>query len=98
MPMPIVTGQDSEVQSVKSILAGEQYSSIFKDTRQLAEVTVGMVKALLEGSEPQINDTKTYDNGKKVVPAYLLQPVTVDKSNWEKVLIDSGYYQKNQVQ
>ena len=98
MPMPIVTGQDSEVQSVKSILAGEQYSSIFKDTRQLAEVTVGMVKALLEGSEPQINDTKTYDNGKKVVPAYLLQPVTVDKSNWEKVLIDSGYYQKSQVQ
>lgn len=98
MPMPIVTGQDSEVPSVKSILAGEQHSSVFKDTRQLAEVTVGMVKALLEGSEPQINDTKTYDNGKKVVPAYLLQPVTVDKSNWEKVLIDSGYYQKNQVQ
>lgn len=98
MPMPIVTGQDSEVPSVKSILAGEQYSSIFKDTRQLAEVTVGMVKALLEGSEPQINDTKTYDNGKKVVPAYLLQPVTVDKSNWEKVLIDSGYYTKDQVQ
>ncbi|OLU31544.1 sugar ABC transporter substrate-binding protein [Pseudomonas sp. PA15(2017)] len=98
MPMPIVTGQDSEVPSVKSILAGEQYSSIFKDTRQLAEVTVGMVKALLEGSEPQINDTKTYDNGKKVVPAYLLQPVTVDKSDWEKVLIDSGYYTKNQVQ
>nr|WP_288497937.1 multiple monosaccharide ABC transporter substrate-binding protein [uncultured Pseudomonas sp.] len=98
MPMPIVTGQDSEVPSVKSILAGEQYSSIFKDTRQLAEVTVGMVKALLEGSEPQINDTKTYDNGKKVVPAYLLQPVTVDKSNWEKVLIDSGYYTKNQIQ
>ena len=98
MPMPIVTGQDSEVPSVKSILAGEQHSSVFKDTRQLAEVTVGMVKALLEGSEPQINDTKTYDNGKKVVPAYLLQPVTVDKSNWEKVLIDSGYYKKNQFQ
>ncbi|CAH0213976.1 Multiple sugar-binding periplasmic receptor ChvE [Pseudomonas sp. Bi70] len=98
MPMPIVTGQDSEVPSVKSILAGEQHSSVFKDTRQLAEVTVGMVKALLEGSEPQINDTKTYDNGKKVVPAYLLQPVTVDKSNWEKVLIDSGYYKKSQVQ
>lgn len=98
MPMPVVTGQDSEVPSVKSILADEQYSSIFKDTRQLAEVTVGMVKALLEGSEPQINDTTTYDNGAKVVPSYLLQPVTVDKSNWEKVLIDSGYYRKDQFQ
>lgn len=98
MAMPVVTGQDSEVPSVKSILADEQYSSIFKDTRQLAEVTVGMVKALLEGSEPQINDTTTYDNGAKVVPSYLLQPVTVDKSNWEKVLIDSGYYRKDQFQ
>ncbi|PXF28896.1 sugar ABC transporter substrate-binding protein [Pokkaliibacter plantistimulans] len=98
LPMPIVTGQDAEVPSVKSILAGEQYSTIFKDTRQLAGVTVGMVKALLNGSTPEINDTTTYNNGVKVVPSYLLEPVTVDKSNWEKVLIDSGYYKKDQIQ
>ncbi|MDN5568914.1 MAG: sugar-binding protein, partial [Paracoccus sp. (in: a-proteobacteria)] len=63
MAMPIVTGQDAEVQSVKSILADEQYSTIFKDTRELAKVTVGMVDAMLKGTEPQINDTETYDNG-----------------------------------
>ncbi|MCO6188266.1 multiple monosaccharide ABC transporter substrate-binding protein [Rhizobium sp. L1K21] len=97
MKMPIVTGQDAEVPSVKSILAGEQYSTVFKDTRELARVTVGMVNALLEGGEPEINDTKTYDNGVKVVPSYLLEPVSVDKSNWEKVLIDSGYYTMDQI-
>jgi putative multiple sugar transport system substrate-binding protein len=95
--MPIVSGQDAEVPSVKSILAGEQYSTVFKDTRELAKVTVGMVNAVLGGSEPEINDTTTYDNGVKVVPSYLLEPVSVDASNWEKVLIDSGYYAMDQI-
>ena len=98
MAMPIVTGQDAEVQSVKSILSDEQYSTIFKDTRELAKVTVGMVEAMLKGGEPEINDTETYDNGVKVVPSYLLQPVPVDKSNWQQVLVDSGYYTQDQIQ
>ncbi|OWJ79468.1 MULTISPECIES: multiple monosaccharide ABC transporter substrate-binding protein [Haematobacter] len=97
MKMPIVTGQDAEVPSVKSIKAGEQYSTIFKDTRALAAVTVKMVNAVLEGSEPEINDTTTYDNGVKVVPSYLLEPVPVDKSNYEQVLVGSGYYSDAQL-
>ena len=95
--MPIVTGQDAEVPSVKSMIAGEQYSTIFKDTRELAKVTVAMVNAVLAGKAPEVNDTKTYENGVKVVPSYLLKPVAVDKSNWEKTLIGSGYYTKDQV-
>ncbi|MBZ5735466.1 sugar-binding protein [Nocardioides sp. TRM66260-LWL] len=90
--LPVVTGQDAEVQSVKSILGGEQYSTIFKDTRELAKVTVEMIKAIAEGKDPEVNDTKTYDNGKKVVPAYLLDPVVVGKDDVTKVLVDSGYY------
>ena len=96
-PFPVVTGQDAEVASVKSILAGEQYSSIFKDTRELAKVTVGMVNAIMEGKEPEVNDTKTYDNGVKVVPSYLLKPVAVDKSNIKDVLVSSGYYTEDQI-
>ena len=97
MKMPIVSGQDAEVQSVKSMIAGEQYSSIFKDTRELARVTVGMVDALLQGSEPEINDTETYNNGVKVVPSYLLEPLPVDASNYKERLIDSGYYTEDQL-
>ncbi|MFC5305731.1 multiple monosaccharide ABC transporter substrate-binding protein [Azospirillum picis] len=96
-PMPVVTGQDAEVPSVKSILAGEQRSTVFKDTRELAKVTVGMVDDLLAGRTPQVNDTKTYDNGKKVVPSYLLKPVSVDASNWKQVLVDGGYYKESQI-
>lgn len=96
--MPIVSGQDAELRSIKSMLAGEQYSTVFKDTRELARVTVGMVDALLGGGEPEINDTTTYDNGIKVIPSYLLEPVSVDLSNWEEVIIGSGYYSMDQVQ
>jgi len=96
-PMPVVTGQDAEVQSVKSIQKGEQTSTIFKDTRELAKVTVGMVDAVLGGKKPEINDTKTYNNGVKVVPSYLLKPVSVDASNWKQVLVGSGYYTEAQL-
>ena len=97
MKMPFVSGQDAEVQSVKSMIAGEQYSTIFKDTRELAKVTASMVDAMAGGKEPEVNDTKTYNNGVKVVPAYLLKPVAVDAKNWEEVLIGSGYYTKDQI-
>ncbi|MEH2609906.1 ABC-type xylose transport system substrate-binding protein [Bradyrhizobium sp. AZCC 1693] len=96
MAMPVVSGQDAEVPSIKSMQRGEQYSTIFKDTRDLARVTADMVDAALSGKEVTVNDTKTYNNGVKVVPSYLLKPVVVDKSNWEKVLIDSGYYKRSQ--
>ncbi len=96
-PFPVVSGQDAEVQSVKSILRGEQTSTVFKDTRELAKVTGGMIDAVLGGQQPQINDTKTYNNGVKVVPSYLLKPVSVDIGNWKEVLIGSGYYKESQV-
>ena len=77
LKMPIITGQDAEIPGIKAIIDGDQYSTVFKDTRELAKVTVGMVNAMLEGKEPEVNDTKTYDNGKLVVPSYLLPVVTV---------------------
>ena len=90
--MPIITGQDCEAASVKSIIAGEQTSSIFKDTRILAAKAAEMANDVLQGKTPVVNDTKTYNNGVKVVPSFLCDPVIVDKSNYQKVLIDSGYY------
>ena len=98
LKMPIISGQDCEVQSIKSIIAGEQTTSIYKDTRELAKVVVSMVDALETGSEPQVNDTKTYNNGVKVVPSYLLDPVLVDKANYKQVLVDGGYYKASQLQ
>ena len=95
--LPVVTGQDAELASVKSIISGQQTQTVYKDTRQLAKVAATMVDDVLQGKKPQVNDTKTYDNGSKVVPAYLLQPVSVDKSNYKQVLVDGGYYTESEL-
>ena len=95
-PMPVVTGQDAEVPSVKSILAGEQYSTVFKDTRELAKVTVDMVDAVLSGKQARgqrHQDLRQRRQGRAVLPA---EAGRVDKSNWKKVLVDSGYYKEDQ--
>ena len=97
LPMPVVTGQDADLPSVKAILRGDQASTVFKDTRELARVAANIVDAALTGKTPEINDTKTYNNGVKVVPSMLLKPVAVDATNWKKVLVDSGYYKESQL-
>jgi putative multiple sugar transport system substrate-binding protein len=80
--IPVVTGQDAEIPSMKSILAGEQASTVFKDTRVLAKRASDMVDAVLQGVEPEINDTTTYDNGTGIIPSFLEIPVSVDETNW----------------
>src|SRR4051795_3338734 len=84
--LPVITGQDAEVASVKQIIAGTQYSTIYKDTRKLANEAAKMANDLLSGKKPEVNDTKSYDNKVKVVPSYLFQPVVVTKDNYQKIL------------
>ncbi len=95
---PIVTGQDAEKPSDKLILDGVQYSTIFKDTRKLGDTAATMVDDVLNGKTPETNDTTTYDNKVKVVPAYLHQPVVVTKDNLIKEVVDTGYYTKDGVE
>ncbi|MFD4029129.1 multiple monosaccharide ABC transporter substrate-binding protein [Streptomyces sp. NPDC058637] len=94
-PYPIVTGQDAEVASVKSIIAGQQTQTVYKDTRALARQAVQMADAVLNDRKPETNDTTTYDNEKKVVPAFLLDPVSVDRTNYQAELVDSGYIKES---
>ncbi len=97
-PAPAVSGQDAELPSVKSILADEQTSTVFKDTRLLAAQAAKMVDQILKGETVDVNNTDTYDNGLKKVPSFLLDMVSVDKSNLQKELVDSGYYKAEDLQ
>ena len=89
---PIITGQDCDKANVKNMLAGKQSMSVFKDTRTLADQVVKMVTQILKGEKVDVNDTKSYDNGKIVVPSYLCDPVFADANNYKTILLDSGYY------
>lgn len=94
-PYPIITGQDCDKPNVIAMINGQQSMSIFKDTRTLAAKVVEMVDAVLQGKQADVNDTKTYNNGVKVVPSFLCEPVYADKDNYKKILIDSGYYKES---
>lgn len=96
-PAPCVSGQDAELPSVKSILAGEQTSTVFKDTRLLAAQAAKMVGQMLSGQTVDVNNTDTYENGVKTVPSFLLDMVSVTKDNVQKELVDSGYYTADQI-
>lgn len=97
-PYPIITGQDCDKPNVKAMIQGKQSMSVFKDTRTLASKVVEMVEAMFQGKEVPVNDTSTYDNGVKVVPSYLCEPVYADKNNYKQLLIDSGYYTEADIQ
>jgi putative multiple sugar transport system substrate-binding protein len=90
--LPIITGQDAEAASVKSIIAGQQYSTIYKDTRLLGDEAVKMADDLLNGKTPEVNDTKSYNNKVKIVPTFLFPPKVVTKDNYKALLVDTGYY------
>lgn len=89
---PVITGQDCDIAIMNNLIDGKQGMSVFKDTRTLASQVVKMVDAIMKGTEPPVNDTKTYDNGTGIIPSYLCEPVACTAENWESVVIDSGYY------
>jgi len=95
---PVITGQDCDIANVKNMIAGKQSMSIFKDTRTLAKQVVTMVEAIMKDTPAPVNDTSTYDNGKKIVHSYLCEPVFADANNYKELLIDSGYYTEDQLQ
>lgn len=86
---PIITGQDAEKANVANIVAGKQTMTVYKDTRKLADSTAKLIDTLVKGGKPETNDT--FNNGDKDVPSILLKPVSVDKDNVKKELVDSGY-------
>jgi putative multiple sugar transport system substrate-binding protein len=89
---PIITGQDCDVSNTNNMIDGKQSMSVFKDTRTLAKQVVKMVGQILKGETVDVNDTETYNNGVKVVPSFLCEPVFADVNNYKELLIDSGYY------
>ena len=92
LPFPIITGQDCEIPSIKSIIAGEQSQSVFVDTRALAKVAVDLVTQTLENGEAEVNKPDAYDNGAKMVSAMAINATSIDIDNYDEVLIGSGYY------
>ncbi|MDO9398572.1 MAG: sugar ABC transporter substrate-binding protein, partial [Herbiconiux sp.] len=94
---PVITGQDADKANVEAILNDLQSMTVWKDTRALGDRVFDMVQSIAAGEEVEVNDEKTYDNGEKVVPAYLLDPEVVVKDDVQSKLIDSGFLKASDV-
>lgn len=78
---PVVTGQDSETDSIPLIMNGTQYSTIYKDTVTEAQAAIDLVSSLSKGEKPKTVDDKNNYNGVFNVPSIELSPVLVTKEN-----------------
>ena len=104
----VVTGQDADVANIYSIIEGKQSMTVFKALRDESVVAVALGLSILSDETPDAElitrsgwkfecsyNTTDYDNGSKVIPSYLLSPITITKDNLEKELFDTGYYARN---
>lgn len=82
---------------MQAILDDKQSMTVWKDTRALGDQVQKMIAEIVAGDEVTVNDTKSYDNGKKVVPSFLLDPQVVVKDDVQSVLIDSGFLKASDV-
>ncbi len=97
MPYPIITGQDAEIPSIKSILAGEQTQTVFVNVKNLASVAVTMADQYLSGKEVEVNMVEYYDNGVKKVSGMAIDATSLDMDNAVEELVGSGYYTEEQI-
>ncbi len=89
---PLLTGQDADLANVLNMLADRQSMTVWKDTRTLGDQVAKMVDSIVAGTAVEVNDEKTYDNGVKVVPTYLLPPEVVTKDLVQTRLVDTEFY------
>jgi putative multiple sugar transport system substrate-binding protein len=94
---PVLTGQDGDKASVINMLADKQTMTVWKDTRELGKRVHTMIQSIIAGTDVEVNDTETYDNGDHVVPSYLVLPEVVTKDLVQSKLIDSGFLKASDV-
>jgi D-xylose transport system substrate-binding protein len=92
-PIPL-SGQDATPQGFQNIISGWQTMTVWKDTRVLARVAAASAISLLKGTP--LKTTGTVPNGKLKEKAYIIPPVSLDKTNWKKIYT-SGFLKKSDI-
>jgi D-xylose transport system substrate-binding protein len=85
------TGQDAELAAIQRILAGDQYMTVYKPIKPLAEKAAEWATMLVNGQKPT-DATAKENNGKVDVPTLKLDvtPVTADKV--KSTVIADGFW------
>jgi D-xylose transport system substrate-binding protein len=86
-----VTGQDAELAAIQRILAGEQYMTVYKPIKPLAEKAAEWAVGLVQGKKPT-DATATENNGKSDVPTIKLDVTVVTKDKVKDTVIADGFW------
>jgi D-xylose transport system substrate-binding protein len=91
-----VTGQDAELAAIQRILAGEQYMTVYKPIKPLADKAAEWAVALANGEDvTDANDTE--DNGEIDVPTIKLDVVPVTADEVKDTVIADGFWSADDV-
>lgn len=99
---PMITGQDGDVPNLRNIVDGKQAMTVYKNIHDEATVAFEVCKDILSDKTPAASlvddlqvkttfDTDSYNNGKKYVQSYLLEPYVINKDNLQ-LLVNTGLY------
>ena len=83
---PFITGQDATPKALEFVRSGKQGTTMAKSAELLNGKCIRMIKAVVEGTQPEVNDVSTYNNGKITVPSYLCIPLILDKENLDEAV------------
>jgi D-xylose transport system substrate-binding protein len=92
----LVSGQDAELEGARRIVQGTQAMTVYKSLAALARMAANNAVRLAKGDGVDAGST-TVNNGKKDVPARLLDPIPVDKNNMDGLLINDGFHTREQI-
>lgn len=90
-PTPPVTGNDAEIAAIQRIIAGDQYNTISKPIKIVAEAAATAAYGFLTGNPPK-GETTLFNT-----PSQLFTPEVVTKKNVKKAIFDGGIYTAAQV-
>ena len=89
-----VTGQDAELAAIQRILAGEQYMTVYKPIKPLADNAATLAVAVVNGEDPAENEVinGTEDNGTEEVPTAITDTIPVFADNVADTVVADGYW------
>ena len=90
-PFPPVTGNDAEVAAIQRIIKGDQYNTISKPIKIVAEKSAEVAVQLLNGETPE-PDATLFNT-----PSALFVPTVVTKENVKEVIFDGGIYKPEEI-
>ena len=93
-----VTGQDAELAAIQRILAGEQYMTVYKPIKSLADKAAEIAVALAQGKDVPAGTTNMeVDNGQGKIPTVALDVVAVTKDNVADTVVKDGIYKVDEI-